>query len=130
MTVKVSVHSDLNSYPDIRSLALDFCAFKRGDYVPNYFGRDGDYRRPRECLEEEVWHLHLSEIIPPDHYWTRVKNIFNRTSNKHLVYCRGFFDPKHFFLITVLDPNAHEDARNIDRMRDIAYQAQEFRASY
>ena len=127
MTVKVSVHRDLSNYPAIKLLAKDFSGYKRNILVPDYFGRDGDYLRPKECCEEGVWHLHLCETTPPPDTWTCIRNLFSRKSDIHLVYCCGFYDPNHYLLITVLTPDAHRQANNIDRMLDIAAIAAGFR---
>ncbi len=129
MTAKVFIHSDLESFPDIAALAADFACYKDNQATPPYFGRDGDYRRPEACREEEVHHLHLSESIPPTSLWGKISNPFRRTSDKHLVYCRGFYDRESYLLITVLHPDAHNKAENMDLMLDIVAIAKKFRES-
>lgn len=125
MPVSVSLHSDISEYPGIHDLAKDFAGYKNKILIPSYFGRDGDYQTPQACKEEEVWHLHLR---PGDgrRWYSRLPS-YSRTSDKHLVYCRGYTDRDAYLLITILAPNAHKQARNIDRMNDIAKIAEVFR---
>tara|TARA_R110000868_G_C10969398_1_gene769535 strand:- start:11666 stop:11854 length:189 start_codon:yes stop_codon:yes gene_type:complete len=52
---------------------------------------------------------------------------FFSESDIHLVYCCGFYDTNHYLLITILKPDAHRQANNIDRMLDIAAIAAGFR---
>jgi mRNA interferase YafO len=65
LTVQVFIAQLLQKqFPEINQIAKDFAAYKRGDALPDYFGRDGDYKRPKECVDEDVWHIHLSESTP------------------------------------------------------------------
>lgn len=126
MTAEVFVHDDLNSYQDIKKLADDFAAFMDETLEPDYFGRDGDYGWPQLCKNENLRHLHLSQSASTT-AWSKIKNLYRRTSNKHLVYCPGFYNEDCYLLIAILDPDAHEQARNTDIMLALGAIAAEFR---
>lgn len=129
MIVEVFAHDDLLDYPFLKDLTIDFKHFKENSLLPDYFGRDADYRWPQVCLDEEVWHLHLSESVKPP-FWKRwARSLYQKTSDKHLVYCRGYYNRSRYYLIAILEPDAHDQARNLDIMLAIGEMAAEFRAN-
>ncbi|WP_430623914.1 type II toxin-antitoxin system YafO family toxin [Marinimicrobium locisalis] len=131
MGVKVFLHSAIRSHSEAEFLRAAFRTYKETDDGQGIFGRDGDYVRPKQCREEELRHVHLR---PQDRFllrkWLKRKNPYHQTSDKHLVYCSGFHHRDTYLLIAVLEPKAHDDARNIDLMAKLAEIASEFRLEY
>lgn len=114
---------------DLDDLTKDFLHYKESSLCPDYFGRDVAYDHPHTptvVLQEDVRHIHLVEHSA----WAVRLMQFNRTSDRHLVYCQGFFNPDCYLLITLLSPNAHEQAKINNIMRKIGEQAEIFRMKY
>lgn len=131
MGVRVFLHSVIRNHPEAENLREAFRTYKQFDDDLGIFGRDGDYQRPKQCREEELNHVHLR---PSDTYlrrrWLKTSNRYHRTSDKHLVYCPGFHHRDTYLLIAVLEPKAHQDARNIDLMLKLTEIARKFRLEY
>lgn len=83
------------------------------------FGRDAPYHDPASALHYGLKHVHI--IARADYYTHEYKKtiLYNRTSDKHLVYAVNPDDPNHFLLIAVLSEPAHIKARDMKFMRDL-----------
>lgn len=107
-------------------LENDFRIYKEAGHLPDLFGRDVPYDHPNTLpilKQEEVQHLHL--LKQP------IRQVqFYRTSDKHLVYCQGFTNPKAYLFMAILSPNAHDLARQNDVMYRLGTMAQKFRNLY
>jgi mRNA interferase YafO len=77
--------------------------------------------------QEEIAHLHLAD---DSRQWPMHRIQFNRTSDKHLVYCRGFHDQDDYLLMIILEPNAHELARDNNILYKLAQMAARFRETH
>lgn len=114
---------------DLDDLINDFRKYKESGLCPDYFGRDVAYDHPHTpslILQEDVRHVHLSEFGA----WPVRLMQFNRTSDRHLVYCQGAIHRECYLLITLLSPDAHEQATVSNVMRKIGEQAEIFRMKY
>jgi len=124
---KSSVIRELLDPIDLTNLAKDFKKYKEEGMRPDTFGRDVLYDHPHSLpsiRQEKVRHIHLQD---EDSHW-RVRTIqYYRTSDTHLVYCQGAIHDDQFLLITLLKPDAHNQARNNNIMMAIATQAAHFR---
>jgi len=97
---------------ELNELISDFRQYKLTGVVPDTFGRDGLYDHPNSLpilKSEEVQHLHL---LDDEKHWSVYVIQFNKTSDEHLVYCQGETNSDCYLLITILAPNAHQQARN------------------
>lgn len=142
MTVTVyGTESLKKAVPNYDQLAADFKSYKEGLLVPDYFGLDGDYADNIRCKEEEVWHLHLAEANseplwstapqqgrPTYQYPSTQRPPEKRTSDKHLIYTRGYMDRDAYLLIAILSPDAHKQARQNNVMLPLADIAADFRS--
>jgi mRNA interferase YafO len=109
-----------------KAFIADFKLYKSTGKLPERFGRDVPYHFPKEALEEELLHLHLNVDDP----WPISYLQYDRTSDVHLVYCQGATQKNCFFLMTILSPDAHEQAKNIDLMLKLAEKAESFRKEF
>lgn len=115
---------------ELEALIHDFKAYKQGDGLPDTFGRDVAYDHPHTLStvkQEELHHLHLAQD-PKD--WTEHAVQFSRTSDVHLVYCRGFYDPDCYALLAILSPDAHQQSFDRDLMLKLTRAATHFRNRY
>lgn len=90
----------------------DFKKYKESGKLPGNFGRDVLYNHPNTLpivLQEKISHIHLEDPDKPWHFRTLQ---FNRTSDIHLVYCRGFYNENCYLLMALLSPDAHNQALN------------------
>ena len=114
----------------LKDLVDDFREYKATGKRPDQFGRDVPY--DNDCTlkiikEEEVKHIHLK---CPDSEWPVRAMQFRLTSDCHLLYCQGAMNDDHYLLIAVLEPNAHELARDNNEMMKVGKVAEIFRGSY
>lgn len=124
---KSSVIRELLGPDDLANLVKDFKKYKEEGMQPDTFGRDAPYDHPHSLpsiRQEEVRHIHLQDGIS---HWDVRTIQYYRTSDTHLVYCQGAMYDDRFLLITLLKPDAHDQARNNDIMMAIAKQAAHFR---
>jgi len=115
---------------ELEQLAADFKRYKETGIPAACFGRDVPYDHPHtlsSVRSEDLMHLHLAEGAQ---HWTGRQAQYNRTSDQHLVYCRGFYKTDHFLLISILKPDAHAQARNNSIMSNLAIMATKFRAQF
>ena len=114
------------SREETEALVADFKRYKGTGELPDTFGRDVCYDHPHTLpavLAEELMHLHLAENAP----WPLGLVQFSRTSDKHLVYCQGYTDRNCYALMAILQPDAHNQARDRDLMLRLAEAARRFR---
>lgn len=124
---KSSVIRELLDPSDLANLVKDFKKYKAEGMQPDTFGRDALYDHPHSLpsiRQEEVRHIHLQDESA---HWSVRTIQYYRTSDTHLVYCQGAMHDARFLLITLLKPDAHNQARNNNIMMAIAMQAARFR---
>lgn len=127
---KSSVIRQILSDDELSALVEDFKSYKQSGKLPKLFGRDALYDHPNNLplvLSEQVQHIHLGSEDSP---FPINKIQFHRTSDIHLVYCQGDLDVNCFLLMTILSPNAHQQARSRDIMYKLGLMAQKFRQLY
>ena len=115
---------------ELEQLAADFKRYKETGIPAACFGRDVLYDHTHtlpSVRSEDLMHLHLAEGAQ---HWTGRQAQYSRTSDQHLVYCRGFYATNHFLLMSILKPDAHAQARNNSIMSNLAIMAAKFRAQF
>lgn len=110
---------------ELTKLVAEFSEYKKTGVAPITFGRDVAYNRPDTVLKADMHHVHLKG----EENWHINIIQFRRVSNLHLMYCKGFMNPNAYLLIAVID-KAHERARNVSFMLDMAEVAETFRSSF
>ena len=116
--------------PSTSNVAADFKRYKETGIPAACFGRDVPYDHPHtlpSVRSENLMHLHLAEGAQ---HWANRQTQYNRTSDHHLVYCRGFYGADHFLLMAILKPDAHAQAHNNSIMGKLAIMAAKFRAQF
>lgn len=116
---------------ELENLLSDFRQYKDSGVLPDTFGRDVPYDHPSNLpliRSEEVQHLHLKPANTPG--WPTHLAPFRRTSDIHLVYCQGAIHPQYYYLMLILAPEAHQQARDNNRMFKLARMAESFRQHY
>jgi mRNA interferase YafO len=119
------------SNAELSELIYDFQIYKDGGIVSPVFGRDAPYDDTNTLVlikQEQVWHMHLLSEDAAACY--QMRRQYARTSDIHLVYCSGMIDATCYLLIAVLQPNAHELARNNDVMIKVAEIAEHFHQKF
>ncbi|MBT4194888.1 MAG: type II toxin-antitoxin system YafO family toxin [Gammaproteobacteria bacterium] len=114
---------------ELADLVSDFREYQETSIPSDRFGRDALYNDSYSLpsvLQEEVAHLHLVE----PGQWPGHCSQYNRTSDIHLAYCRGYYNTKHYLLMLILKPNAHELARDNNNMHKLAKMAARFREDH
>lgn len=122
MVIRVFTAQAVQQYPNIHLIAKDFKRYKSQgsvEFDTFKFGKDADYARPQSAKDAELQHVH---IVPLD----SDKN----TSDRFLVYTRGFTDKNTYLILDILEPNAHELSRNMLKMALLADIAESFRSQY
>ena len=115
---------------ELRDLSSDFRTYKETGILPSTFGRDALYDHINNSSivkSEELRHLHLRGQDDP---WPIYALQYQRTSDVHMVYCQGFHQKNHFLLMSILAPNAHEQARQRGLMYKLGSMAENFRNKY
>ncbi|MGL6261910.1 type II toxin-antitoxin system YafO family toxin [Vibrio sp. WXL103] len=126
---KHKVLIDSLTQTELDLLTEDFKVYKQTGKKPEFFGRDEAYDHPNTLpilKAEEVKHIHLATSDAP--FLRAVQ--FYQTSDKHLVYCQGWADPRCYLLIAILAPDAHTQARNTTIMRKLGLIAEKFRQQF
>ena len=77
--------------------------------------------------DEDVRHIHLAGDNNP---WNERSIQYYRTSDIHLVYCQGALNENRYLLMTVLQPDAHEQAKNNSIMANLGFMAERFRQKF
>lgn len=128
MEVKIltsSIIRDTMPEAELASLVSEFKKYKKTGVAPLLFGRDASYNRPDSVKKADMHHIHLKG----KENWSLNIIQFRRLSNVHLIYCRGFMNPNAYLLIAIVD-RAHERARDINFMLDMAEIAESFRSRF
>ena len=115
---------------ELDTLVDDFKSYKLTGNAPDNFGRDVAYDHPNTLpvvLAEEIRHIHLGS---EDNPLPLKKVLYYQTSDIHLVYCQGSFDENCYLLMTILTPDAHEQARSREIMFKLGVMAERFRNRY
>tara|TARA_Y100001951_G_C11267707_1_gene256699 strand:+ start:41 stop:436 length:396 start_codon:yes stop_codon:yes gene_type:complete len=111
------------------ALIQDFKQYKTG-VLPALFRKDVPYDHPLNLdiiKQEQVRHIHLAENGTGFPILTAQ---FKRTSDTHLVYCRGFTSENCYLLMAILKPNAHDLAKSNQLMYKLGLMAQAFRQQF
>ena len=114
---------------EINALVDEFKAYKQG-ILPDTFGRDVLYDHPHNLAivkNEEVRHLHLSD---DEQGWKSDIIQYYRRSDNHLIYCPAAMTENCFLLIAILNPEAHQKAKDNDTMWKLGKMAENFRKKY
>lgn len=119
------------SQQELDDLLNDFQQYKETGRVPDTFGRDvpfdDSYNLPL-IRNEEVQHLHMKPDSMPA--WPIHQVQYQRTSDVHLVYCQGSMNSQCYYLMSILTPNAHDQARDNNIMYKLGVMAESFRMKY
>jgi len=110
---------------EIKSLVAEFKCYKEGISLPSTFGKDVPYNHTHTLStvkSEEIYHIHLDS----DEYPGNIPQEM-RTSDNHLVYCANFYSTDIYLLMAILQPNAHQQARDNSIMLNLAQMANNFR---
>ncbi|MBZ9611329.1 type II toxin-antitoxin system YafO family toxin [Rheinheimera maricola] len=111
------------------ALIADFKQYKVGR-LPALFGKDVQYDHPFNLdiiKQEQVRHIHLAENGSG---FAVLLTQIKRTSDTHLVYCRGFGNESCYLLMAILRPNAHDLAKSNQLMYQLGLMAQSFRQQF
>lgn len=127
---KSRIIRELLSDEELDGLVSDFKQYKGYGLLPKNFGRNVPYNHSNTLplvKAEQVQHIHLgNEDVP-----LPINKIqFYRTSDVHLVYCQSALNDDHYLLMTILSPDAHEQARTRDIMYKLGKMAEAFRNQY
>ncbi|MEN3158264.1 type II toxin-antitoxin system YafO family toxin [Alkalimonas sp. NCh-2] len=101
-----------------KSLIETFKEYKQNNRYWS-FGRDVPYHRPPSVTEFNLRHVHLLTLKDYREYEQVKKELYHRTSDKHLVYASSPYDYNHYLLIAIIDPQAHFTAQNLSFMRGL-----------
>jgi len=127
---KSSIIRQILTEAELDALVNDFKSYKLTGNTPELFGRDVPYDHPNNLpivLAEEVQHIHLGSEDKP----LPLKKIqFYQTSDIHLVYCQGALNENCYLLMTILSPDAHDQAKSRDIMFKLGAMAEKFRNKY
>ena len=77
--------------------------------------------------DEDVRHIHLADNNNP---WHERSIQYYRTGDMHLVYYQGALNENCYLLMAVLQPNAHEQAKNNSIMANLGFMAEKFRQKF
>lgn len=127
---KSSIIRQILTDDELDELVSDFKRYKLTGNAPEHFGRDVPYDHPNTLpvvLAEEVQHIHLGS----EHKPLPLRKIqFHQTSDIHLVYCQGSLNDNCYLLMTILSPDAHEQARVREIMFKLGVMAEKFRGQF
>lgn len=126
MVKVLAVNGLLPDPEDLTRLKTDFKEYKEGKRLPTYFGRDGDFSRHHGAKFSQLRHLHLAESGT----WPPQKRQYDRTSDRWLIYCPGFWQDHIYLLIAVLEPHAHVQANRTDLINGLVRIAEDFRNKF
>lgn len=111
------------------ALITDFKQYKAGK-LPAFFCKDVLYDHPFNLdiiKQEQVRHIHLAENGAGFPVLVAQQK---RTSDTHLVYCKGFSNENCYLLMAILQPNAHDLAKSNRLMYQLGLMAQAFRQRF
>lgn len=120
--IQVFAAPQFQTYPDFKAIVKDFKKYKQTNKTEfdNFkFGKDVSYNRPWSAVAAELHHIHLVPIKSRDN-----------TSDRFLVYSRGYLDPNAYVVLAIFEPDAHAISRNTLIMSQMAELAEAFRSQY
>jgi len=127
---KSSIIRQILTDKELDTLVDDFKSYKITGNAPKNFGRDVVYDHPNNLpviLAEEIHHIHLGSEDKP----LQLRKVqFYQTSDIHLVYCQGSLDESCYLLMTILSPDAHEQAKSREVMFKLGVMAEKFRTRF
>ena len=127
---KSSIIRQILTDKELDTLVDDFKSYKITGNAPKNFGRDVAYDHPNNLpviLAEEIHHIHLGSEDKP----LQLRKVqFYQTSDIHLVYCQGSLDESCYLLMTILSPDAHEQAKSREVMFKLGVMAEKFRTRF
>lgn len=127
---KSSIIRQVLTTEELEALVKDFKSYKLTGNVPKHFGRDVAYDHPNTLpivLTEDIRHIHLGSEDKP----LPLRKIqFYQTSDIHLVYCQGALNENCYLLMTILSPDAHNQAKSREIMFKLGVMAEKFRNQY
>lgn len=129
MAVTVQAYPGTLYLADTHSATVFVESFKQYVLSGNQFwafGRDVPYHRPPSVLSWGLRHVHLLTRSEYTHYEELNSPLMARTSDKHLVYASNPFDPNHYLLLAIINPNAHALAAKEATMRTFMDMCGEF----
>ena len=91
--VRVFATPAFQTYPDFKSIIRDFKSYKQHNhshFKTFKFGKDVTYNRPQSAVNAELSHVHIVSL-------TSSKN----TSDRFLVYSRGFTHPNYYIVLAI-----------------------------
>lgn len=83
------------------------------------FGRDVPYHRPPKMTEYSIKHIHIISSKKYRQYQSDNVRLYDRTSDKHIVYARSPFDDDHYLLIAIINPEAHNTSEDMNLMHQL-----------
>lgn len=83
------------------------------------FGRDTPYMQPPKVKEYQIRHIHIISRTAYLDYQGRNSRLYDRTSDKVLIYAKSPMHNNHFLLVAILNPDAHITAQNHNFMHEI-----------
>lgn len=115
MSWKITVIPDVFSGKNIKSAGNMVSTFRQWlDSGKSHitFGRYGLLDRPSSAADVALSRVHLLDENDIAKYESRGSSIFQRTSDTYLVYAVNPDNPKHYLLLVVINPKAHETMNN------------------
>lgn len=107
---------------------------------PWYFGRDVRMDIPDSAIKAELWHMHLFTPFFKDgsprteEQWKfegkRTCRQYYRTSDRWLIYTRGFMDSERYCVVGIADPTAHKSCNSPAYMDKFVQAAESFKNQY
>ncbi len=130
-----SVAALSGKHPTLReSLLNDFRVYadSEGRLLPSTFGRDSIFNEPYLAQRAGLRHIHL--CLQPGGFNPNLVQ-YDRTTppgcpeqDAFLIYARHEFYEGRYLILTLMQPDAHVQARNASIMKNLGYIAQAFQA--
>lgn len=126
---KITLHSDLASFPNIDKIAVGLALFEASgkQIYPDFLGHYGDLNNSPAARESELRKLHIA-LRQADFNLRSWHNFqgFNRTCDNFLVYVQHWAYTDYFQILEIVSPDAH---KNVDKfINDMVRKAEEFYA--
>ncbi|WP_444995154.1 type II toxin-antitoxin system YafO family toxin [Aliikangiella sp. IMCC44359] len=134
MGVRIFTHERLKitTQPEeLQVLIDDFRNYKVSGSTNGIFGSDVPYDRPSSVKFAELMHVHVRDKNSNPRLWDNIHVAQSRrVSNSALVYVSGSIDKDTYLLIAFFYLNAHEMARKMTFMCELAEIAERFRERF
>lgn len=101
-----------------KALQSTFKQYLEFGYHP-FFGKRGFFERPENAKEALIQKVHLlnKDDIQAEHNKGKVYG--ERTSDCYLIFAQNLDNYKHYLLIGILPPSAHENSEDQSFIRDL-----------